>query len=1174
MAPFRWRSEHKMNSQKNAMKTLGLIFGLILAAATLRAAEPDPPSAPQTQAHLLRHPSYCEGKVAFSYLGDIWIANEDGSGLRRLTDHKARDVYPRFSPDGKLIAFSSNREGNYDVYVIPVGGGKPRQLTFLSADDLVVGWTPDGRKIIFQSSRGEGVFPTVATLFEVSVDGGMEQPMPTDWGSWASYSPDGSKLAFTRHPGVWSRKHYRGGYAVDLWLMDVAKKEFTRLGDEDYKGNYLWPMYGRGGEIYFVADPLAQEKGVVFGGPEVMKSLNNIWKISEQGGKLTQVTKHTHGNVFFPSLSADGKTIVYEENFGLAKLDLASGKSTSIPLHITSDVKDNDVELRAIQSEAEDFSLSPSNKRAALATHGEIFTVATDRGDVQRVTETAWREREPRWAPNGKKIAFVSDRSGREEVWMADELGHGLKQLSDADCDKSSLTWAADSKSLLWAGSDFKLRRVTIETGKTEELVASDIGPIGTPQFSPDGKWISYSKLDALLRSHVFLKPLDGGAERRLESKDFLISSGAHWTADGKHLAFLAGYGAPGMASLNRTTMQLYSVSLARLEKNPDDRDVDTEAQAEAVPELPRRIRSTNAEPATAPKGESDATTEAAAESPRRGLGRGTNENGAAKVEVKIDWDGLERRMRKLTSMSVSVVVPSPDSRTYAFVASATSEDGSEGRGRPTLYTIAAGGTNLTLVTQGATPDPTDETPRGRGGFGGGFGDLQWAKDSRTLYYLQGGGIYSVSVSGAAPADSTPTTGGFGGRGRGLRSTVAAAPSENGSSTPRRISFTVRMEVDDVAERRQVFEEAWRVMKNRFYDPKMHGVNWAAAKETYEPLLNDVADADELHNVLMQMIGELNASHTGVSGGGDRDSRQERVQTRYPGFDLEPDSSGYYKVSHAYKKGPADHDYVKLAVGNFVLAVHGKELKTTDNYWKRFNLVPGRKFEFTINAKPETKGAWTVTLEPLSAATQSTLQYERWVDSRKAMVEKLTQGQFGYLHIKAMDGASYDKFQRDLLENLDKKALIIDQRFNGGGGIDQELLAILNQHKQYQQYRGRDSVMVSRPVQAFFGPMVVLQNERSASNAEMFPEGFRTLGLGKVIGVPTYGAVIGTGAHRLLDGSTIRTPGFGVFTAKGQNLENYGVPPDVFVDNTPADFLAGRDRQIEKAVEVLQAEVK
>jgi tricorn protease len=288
---------------------------------------------------------------------------------------------------------------------------------------------------------------------------------------------------------------------------------------------------------------------------------------------------------------------------------------------------------------------------------------------------------------------------------------------------------------------------------------------------------------------------------------------------------------------------------------------------------------------------------------------------------------------------------------------------------------------------------------------------------------------------------------------------------------------------------------------------------------------------------------------------------------------LETDASLYYKVGHIYKKGPADHDYVKIARGNFILAVNGKDLRTTDNYWQRFNLIPGRKLEFLVNSKPDKDGAWVVKLDPLTGTAMGNLQYQKWVDDRKEMVARLTNGEIGYLHIRAMDAPSLRQFERDLLENRPKKALIIDQRFNGGGGIDQELLQILGQ-RRYQSTRGRDSVDIQRPARAYFGPMVVMQNERSASDAEMFPDGFRALGLGKLVGMPTYGAVIGTGSHRLLDGSSIRTPGAGVFTARGENMENYGVQPDVVVDNTPDDFLARRDRQIEKAIEVLRAQIK
>jgi tricorn protease len=279
-------------------------------------------------------------------------------------------------------------------------------------------------------------------------------------------------------------------------------------------------------------------------------------------------------------------------------------------------------------------------------------------------------------------------------------------------------------------------------------------------------------------------------------------------------------------------------------------------------------------------------------------------------------------------------------------------------------------------------------------------------------------------------------------------------------------------------------------------------------------------------------------------------------------------------VSYIYHKGPADHEYVRLAPGNYILAVNGKELKTSENYWKLFNIMPEKKFEFVVNSKPSMDGSWTIDLEPLTTAAQSDLEYARWVDDRTDMVKKLSGGEIGYLHIKAMDAPSLAKFQRDLADNLDKKALIIDERFNGGGGIDIELLEILNQRKPYQSTRGRDSLDVKRPTEAFFGPMVVLQNERSASDAEMFPDGFRSLGLGKLVGMPTMGAVIGTGSFILLDGSTLRTPGAAVTTARGEDMERFGVIPDFIVDNTPPDFLTQHDRQVEKAIEVLKGEMK
>ena len=1091
------------------------VISLLLVLSTLSWSE----------VRLLRHPSYHNGKIAFSYLGDIWTANEDGSNVQRITVHKARDVYPHFSPDGKWIAFSSNRYGNYDVFIVPAEGGAVKQLTYHAANDTVVGWSADSRTVIFQSSRGL-MYPGIPNLYEVSIEGGLEHAVPTDWGYWGGFSPDGSKFAFNRHPMVWWRQHYRGSYAADLWVMDVKQKTYTHLADGDYKGNYFWPMYAADGFIYFVSDRLPDETHTKPGSREVLKSINNIWKIPVNGGHAVQVTHHTSGRLFFPSISSDGKTIVYEEDFGLWKLDTKTGKSTPIKINIVSDDKENDIETITVRNDTESYDLSPSSKRAAISVHGEIFSIATDRGDIQRVTQSFSREAAPSWSPDGKWIAFISDKSGRDEIWMAREDSTGLKKLSDSDTEKQAIQWAPDSKSLIYAASDRKLYRYDLESGKTSVIASGEAGIQGA-HFSPDGKWVAYSKLDRDLRPHVYVIPSTGGSEHHVGNDDVLFSEiSPQWTPDGKRLLFLAGLAQTGNANLRQSFVQLYSVTLAKEEKNPGDHGVDDEEQAQAAERLDRQ---------------------------RNAQARGE----APKPDVKIDFDGITRRSHQVTHLSdnITAVAISPDSRLYAFVAVADRD----GRPVSTLYTIPEDGLQVTTITTSGRGQDNEE---GGGGPQGGrnINTLKFSKDGRSIYFMEGEGLYAVDLGPAAGAAGAAAR--------------AAAPTAAGRNFERRrVNFTARVEVDHRVEWKQVFNESWRVMKNRFYDAEMHGVDWARVKNYYEPLLEYVADQEEMHNLVSQMIGELNASHTGISAAPGPEERDRIVQTRYPGFEFENDGSPYYKVAYIYKDGPADKDYVRINPGDYIVAIDGHEVKAGDNYWKYLTAVRGEKIELTINSKPTTEGAWLTKVEPIGNAAYTTLQYQRWVRQRRDIVDKASNGEVGYLHIRAMDAPSLRQFERDLVENHYKKALIIDQRFNPGGGIDQELLEILSQ-RQYQVTKGRDSVQITRPQHAFFGPMVVMENERSTSDAEVFPDGFRTLGLGKVVGKTTYGAVIGTGAFRLLDGSSIRTPATGLWNVKGYNLENYGVPPDVDVDNTPADFLAGRDAQLEKAVEVLQEEIK
>ncbi len=371
-----------------------------------------------------------------------------------------------------------------------------------------------------------------------------------------------------------------------------------------------------------------------------------------------------------------------------------------------------------------------------------------------------------------------------------------------------------------------------------------------------------------------------------------------------------------------------------------------------------------------------------------------------------------------------------------------------------------------------------------------------------------------------------------------------------------------------------MFGDAWRTMKYRFYDPKMHGHDWDAMKAKYEPLVAHVGDRQELLNIINEMIGELNASHTGAAP--PPQAREAGlVSTGYLGVELQPDErAGRYRVAHVYEGGPADKDWVKVSVGDYLIAINGKPVKAGDEYWQLLNYRLNRKVEVTFNNAPTDGGAWKTRIAPVSQTAQNQLRYEHWVTERRQQVDKLSAGRVGYLHIQAMNPPSLRKFEKGLRENRTKQALVIDERWNGGGNIDQELLGILVQ-REYQVWVPRGTEPNARPFSGFFGPKVVLQNWRSASNAEMFPAGFRALGLGKVIGTPTMGAVIGTGSYSLIDGSTVRTPGVGVYLADAArtNLENYGVQPDIFVENAPEDNLAGRDRELETAVSELMKQL-
>ncbi|MEO8436125.1 MAG: S41 family peptidase, partial [Pyrinomonadaceae bacterium] len=1026
------------------------------------------------EARLVRYPHYHDGRVVFSYLGDIWTANENGQNVQRLTVNRARDVYARFSPDGKWIAFSSERNGNLDVFIIPSEGGAAKQLTFHSADDTVLGWKPDSSAVLFSSNRGEDF---AAQLYLVSTDSSRETKAGTDMGVQAAYSPDGRRLAYNPKSQVYWRKYYRGAAQSDIMVMDIAAKKFTQVTDFD--GHDSWPMWGNDGGIYFVSD----REG---------NGLTNIWRVSDDGGRATQITSFKSGDVRWPAVSADGRVIVFEHDFGIWKLDVGSKKATPIALNIAAETQENLDEVQTFNSQVDDYDLAPSSRRLAFSIHGEIFTAPVEEGDLKQITDGPARDRSVDYSPDGKSLAYVSDRSGREEIYIASFDGAGeARQVTDIDTLKLGYNWSPDSKEIAFSTSDGKLRKLDAATKQITQLDSSSYGNIGTPVWSPDGKWIAYTKSDVTRTSDIYATAASG-AEKEPHKLTFDSNNDTNprFAPDGRKL-FFQRIEATGGTTPN--SVQIYSVTLEHLERDPDD--------AEERPE-PEATGGMPGEPGA------EGTTP-----PRRGPGA---ERRGPPREIKMDWAGLKRRTRQITRMPfpVSSYVIAPDSRTIVFVTTEPAGTANV----PVIYLIQDDGKRLARITSGQPPSEDGGPGGGGGGFGGGISGLDTSRDGRTLFFLERDGVYSVPLPASGPA------GGGGGA-----AAAAAATSARGDASRRRINFNVRVRVDRPTEWAEMFDDAWRTMKYRFYDPQMHGMNWDAARAKYRPLVEFVGDRQELLNIINEMIGELNASHTGAApppGG-----RQGGVSTGHLGLELEADSSaGRYRVTHVYEDGPADKDWVRVSAGDYLIAINGKNVSAGDNYWQLLNNRLNRKSEVTFNNKPGEEGAWKTRIETINPNAYSQLRYERWVKDRRKKVDELSGGRVGYLHIQAMNPPSLRKFEKEIREFRNKEALVIDQRWNGGGNIEQELLAILVQ-RQYQIWQPRGTEPSGRPFAGFFGPKIVLQNWRSASNAEMFPAGFRALGLGKVVGTPTAGAVIGTGSYSLIDGSTVRTPGVGVFLA-------------------------------------------
>jgi tricorn protease len=1038
----------------------------LAAALALALAAAAAPAQAQEPIRFARTPDISpDGKlVAFSYLGDIWTVEAIGGVARPVTMHEAHDINPVFSPDGKRLAFSSNRHGSYDVFVVLAVGGKPKRLTFDSGHDMVTGWTPDGTGVVFSSTRSTA-FPPNQECYVVPVDGGTERKLPLFEGKEAHLSPTGDAIAFVRGPGIWYRRGYRGSSNDELWVASPDGKTQTRLTQFDGQdGSPMWAPDGS--RLYYVSENGSKPGCANVVCQEAARGFATAGDREAASG-LRRVTTHADDTVRRARISRNGDWIVYECGADLWVVSTHPGHSPrKLAIEVNADDKSNTERSVTYTKDASEFALSPDEEHAVVCVHGELFLTTLPGGKTTRLTNSPAYDHQASFAPDGKSILFASDRGGVMDLFLLEPDDPEHSDLTKAHKFKvKRLTSTAEEES----GASFSPkgdRIAFIRSGKlwamkpdgTEQKVLVDQQQVFDYDWSPDGKHIVVARMDGSFASELFIAPTDGSSPPRNVTRYATYNGDVTWSKSGGKIGFIGqrrGLYAPHVLSLHR-------------------------------PAAP-------------------------------GVRAGSD----------IDWDDIHRRAERVAGISADSGAISPNGQQFAFRSLSSGDD---------LWVASSTGGSLNRVTTG------NQSPR----------SIRWAKKSSGLiYFLTGSGELRYVRTGTS---------------FGLPSTSTADPSK--------VGFAAKLIIQRDEEYAEMFAQCWRGLSDFFYDPRHHGADWSAVREKYQPLVGHVAMKEDLYALISLMLGELNASHLGISG--QLPTAQEPTADLGLIFDEAYRGPGL-RVAEVLKRGPADRRGLAIKPGDTILSIDRTDLTDKVNVSRLLNNKAGEGVLLDVTDDPKgPKAKRRVEVTAISRDRALELMYDRWVARNAAAVDKLSGGKVGYIHIPGMDDKGLEAFVRALYsDNFDKEAVVIDVRYNGGGFTHDQVLNYLGgkEHTVFRQRNGGEGLVLRNHDRKWTRPLVVMTNNRSYSDAEIFPHAFRTLGLGKVVGQATGGLVIGTVSSRLIDGSQFRLPRTGVFTVKGVNMEKEGVAPDVAVEITPADWARGFDTQLAKAVEVVGADV-
>jgi tricorn protease len=1021
----------------------------------------------------------------------------EGGNASRITSHNGYEVFPKFSPDGRTIAFTAQYDGNTEVYTIPAEGGEPKRLTYtatldrdnigdrMGPNNIVMGWTTDGKNVVFRS-RWYSFSGMRAHLFTVPAVGGELSQIPTSEGGFCSYSPDGQYLALNRmfrEFRTW--KYYKGGQADDIWVNKLGTTQLENItAGEGDNAQDIFPMW-IGTDIYFISD---------------RDSIMNLFRYDTGTKKTEKMTRFDTYDIKFPS--AWGEYIVFENGGYIYSFNTRNRELNKVEITLHEENLHARTRLMDVSAQAANYSLSPNGERVLVTSRGDVFSVPGTEGATYNMTRTPGiHEREAMWSPDGSQIAWFSDQTGEYQLYVMpyDNPSAARQITSFTDGYPDNLDWTPDSRGLYFTTEKRELWHAVPATGTARCVLQTPYSAIRSYDISPDGKWITYSTQAENRMDVVYLYSVDDNISYPVTSPWYDTQSGV-FSDDGKYLFF--------------TSARDFSASYSRVEWNasynvssyvfvlPLAKGTPDPTALKAVEYKPSEKSDTPPAPPAAPKGRKNDKAEPAAEK---------------QVNVTVDLDGIVERASALPlDPGMYWLLAAVDGDLYFST-------------RRDIKKISLSDLKESPVVTGM---PLAYAPKGK---------KMLLRDGEDLF-------------------------------------IIGAPSWK--KDKKVMLQDVRVFTDYPAEWNQIFNETWRVYRDHFYLPTMHGRDWEGIREKYEVLLPYVKHRHDLTYLIGEMISELNVGHCYVTSPSDTPA-PERVKVGLLGARFGKDASGAFRVIRIYEgenwdkslRSPFREGGVDIAQGDYIMEVDGVDCSSMKVIYEALIGKVDKTVALTVNSSPSRTGARTVYVRPI--ADEASLMYYEWVQENINKVNRASNGQIGYIHIPDMGIAGLDMFTKLFYTQLDKKALIIDDRMNGGGNVSPMILERLAR-EAYRMSMYRHGVNLPVPNESHSGPKVCLIDKYSMSDGDLFPYGFRKMGLGKLIGTRTWGGIVGiSGSKPYLDGQDVRTPFFTSYSTDGEwIIEGHGVEPDIEVDINPFEDYLGNDAQLNKAIEVLLEELK